>query len=98
MNTNRRLVYKNDSGATRVTVHVELDSKGDLLLTGHDVGKGPQEVAGDGDYEYTVRVPATAKDRVLLDLIAQAFGSPTSTSDFKDWLKAKGVPHTFETW
>ncbi len=53
---------------------------------------------GDSDLEYTVRVPAAQKDRVLADLMAQAFNTPTSASDFKTWLASKGIPHHFETW
>lgn len=98
MSTHRRLVYSQETGTARVKVHAEINSNGDLLLTGHDLGTAPQDAYGDSDLEYTVRVPAAQKDRVLVDLLAQTFSTPTSASDFKKWLASKGIPHHFETW
>lgn len=98
MTTQRRLLYASDAGPTHVKVHVEIDSKGDLVLAGHDVGAAPLQASGDADLEYFLRVPAAQKDRLLLDLVAHAFSTATACSDLKEWLKGRGVPCSFETW
>jgi len=96
--TPRRLVFSQDTGTTSVKIHAEINSNGDLLLRGHDLSHAPGAAAGERDFEYTLRVPAEHRERLLLDLVAHAFGTANAAADFKAWLKERGVPHAFETW
>ena len=78
-------------GETSVFVDAEIDEKGNLVLSGQDIGKAPKECYGDSDYEYWLVVAASDKDHVLSLLGGQIAGgqqfTPASdaSEDEKDW-------------
>ncbi len=78
-------------GETSVFIDAEIDEKGNLVLSGQDIGKAPEEWFGDSDYEYWLVVAASEKDHVLTMLLGQAASGqqfrPASdaSEDQKDW-------------
>lgn len=86
-------------GSTSVYILARVDPKGSLLVEGQDLGELPQEVFGDREYEYTVIVKATEKDRLLLLLLKELFGGDSSAvTRFRKWLEANGIPYEFQTF
>lgn len=65
----RRALYV-ERGETSRFIDAILDSEGELMLSGVDVGKAPLEFWGDSDYEFWVVVAAEAVGRVRAALLA----------------------------
>ena len=78
-------------GETSVFIDAEIDEKGNLVLSGQDIGKAPEECFGDSDYEYWLVVAASDKERVLSILLGQVAGrqqfrpAGDTSEDEKDW-------------
>jgi hypothetical protein len=70
-------------------------ASGDLILEGHDVGGSAEQAWGDADYEYSRTVKSAEVPDVLLHLTSDRF---QSDGEFNDWLKAKGIASTFDSW
>ena len=86
-------------GETSVFIEAEITERGEIQLSGQDVGKAPKEFWGDADYEYWVLVAAEHKDRVLLALLKEVYrGNPRAVSDFRQFLDGEGIPSTFHSW
>jgi len=86
-------------GETSRFIDAEINEDGDLVVSGQDVGKAPREFWGDADYEFWVHVPSEHKDDVLLALMERVFGGNASAvSDFRGFLKSRGIPNEFDTW
>jgi hypothetical protein len=76
----------------------EITDKGDLLLSGQDIGDAPREVWHDDDYEYWLTVSAPNKDRVLLALLEKLYaGNPLLISELKHYLESRNIPCEFNT-
>jgi len=71
MSEKRALVSVEGETSTYITVEITGDD--DLLFAGQDLGKLPQEIFKDADYEYWLRVKARDKDKVLLSLIQDLY-------------------------
>lgn len=88
-------------GETSVFIDAEIDEKGNLVLSGQDIGKAPKEWFGDSDYEYWLVVAASDKDHVLSILLGQAAGGqqfrPASdaSEDEKDWALLTVIEKTY---
>jgi len=88
-------------GETSVFIDAEIDEKGNLVLSGQDIGKAPKEWFGDSDYEYWLVVAASDKDHVLSILLGQVAGGqqfrPASdaSEDEKDWALLTVVEKTY---
>jgi hypothetical protein len=54
-------------------LHVRIDQQGNLVLDAVYAGPTVERMRGDWDYEYSVTVPATWKDTVLLHLMKDRF-------------------------
>jgi hypothetical protein len=98
MAAKRVRLYEHE-GETCVSIDAEITDDGDLLLSGYDIGKAPEEFWGDADYEYWAHVRAEHKDDVLLALVEKVYGGNRSAiSDFRAFMKEKGIPSTFDSW
>lgn len=73
----------------------KIDEKGDLVLSGYDVGEAAEMFWGDSDYEYWLTVDKQFKDSILLLLIKDRFNSDTK---FKVWLEENDIPNDFDSW
>jgi hypothetical protein len=86
-------------GATSIHIDVQIDDKGNLLFSGQDIGRAPEEIFGDLDYEYWLTVPAAEKDRLLLALIQKFYhGDASVISGFRELLESKDIPHQFHSF
>jgi hypothetical protein len=76
---------------TSIFIDAEIDEKGNLVVSGQDIGKAPKEWFGEEDYEYWLVVAASDKDRVLPILLERAAGGEQfrpagdASEDEKDW-------------
>ncbi|KQC03982.1 MAG: hypothetical protein APR53_04210 [Methanoculleus sp. SDB] len=88
-----------ERGPTSRFVYAEILDTGDLVISAQDVGEAPRTMYGDDDYEWWVYVRAKDKDWVLLGLIEAVFGGRFHASDeFREWLKATGIPYEFDCY
>ncbi len=86
-------------GETSVFIDAEVNNQGDLVMSGQDIGKAPEEYFGDSDYEYWVVVKDEHKDRVLLSLMEEVYGGNSkAVTAFIQLMKSKGIPYEFSTW
>jgi hypothetical protein len=96
-NLNVRLYEHRDS--TSVFIEAEIDSNGQLLISGQDIGDAPKEHCEDSDYEYWIVVPSEQKDCLLLILLQELYsGNSKIISDFLSLLKSRGIGHIFESY
>jgi hypothetical protein len=83
-------------GETSTHISMEITEKGDLLFAGQDLGKLPQELFRDSDYEYWLRVKANDKDDVLLALIEHLYkGNMSVIVEFQAFLDKHGIKSEF---
>jgi hypothetical protein len=82
------------------TLEAYLNDDGDLVLEGYDLGKAPEMMWGDSDYEYWWTVKKADVPMVLLQLIKDKFDQQKGyrSSQFAEWLKEKGIPVDFMSW
>jgi hypothetical protein len=83
-------------GETSVFIDAEIDEKGNLVMSGQDIGKAPLEWFGDSDYEYWLMVAASDKDRVLSTLGGQpSRPAGNASQDEKDWALLTAIEKTY---
>lgn len=86
-------------GSTSIYIDVSIEDNGDLLFSGQDIGSAPEDIFGDFDYEYWLRVPAAEKDRVLLVLIREFYrDNALVVSELRQILESEGIPHGFYSY
>ena len=82
----------NESGATSIHIDVRIEDNGDLLFSGQDIGEAPEEILGDSDYEYWLKVSAAKKDQLLLALIEKLYrGNASVVAEFRELLESKNI-------
>jgi len=95
----KKIQLYEERGETSRHIDVEVTEDGNLVMSGQDVGKAPQEWWGDADYEFWVFVPGEHKDEVLLALIEQVYGNnPSAIEEFRALLESQGISFEFGTW
>ena len=73
-----------ERGETSRYIDAEINSDGDIIMTGQDLGKLPQEYWGDSDYEFFVYIPASYKDdvfRLLLEKLIKDYPEAVNKLD-----------------
>ena len=94
-----RVILLEQRGETSRFTHAEIDENGRLLMLTQDIGRAVEEHWGDSDYEFWVTLPAAAKDRLLLALLAQQYtGRFSAVDEFRAFLDAAGIEYKFENW
>ncbi|MFC1948511.1 hypothetical protein ACFLXY_11405 [Chloroflexota bacterium] len=58
-----------ERGETSIFIDAEINNRGDILISGQDLGKAPMEYFGDLDYEYWLTVKRQDKKVVFEALI-----------------------------
>jgi hypothetical protein len=92
-------LYNAEINGTSSTIFGGCSAGGELALTGRDRGAAPLATWGQDEYEFWVTVAPGQKDALLLALIVERFGGRVDAVDrFREWLKARGVPHEFHNW
>lgn len=84
---------KNGSDTELIWLETGLD--GSFKLSGQDVGPAAEETWGRDEYEYTVRVSAEDKNRLLLELLKEKYQDTRCSQDFKTWLEAHNILYEF---
>ena len=82
--SNKVQLYE-ERGETSRYIDAEITKDGDLVMTGQDLGKLPEEYWGDSDYEFFVYIPAKYKKdvhRVLLEKFHA--DNPSVANNFED--------------
>lgn len=82
-----------DAEALRIRLDAAIDVQGDLVLEGYDLGSRVEELLGDSDYEYWLRVQAWHLGEVFDELLVDLFPAP---ADREAWLRAAGAAGTKE--
>ena len=86
-------------GPTSIHIDARIGDKGQLLLSGQDIGEAPEQVFGKDDYEYFLSIPAAEKDRVLLALIEKLYaGNASVISELREFLESKDIPCEFHSF
>ena len=86
-------------GPTSIYIDVEITDEGDLLFSGQDIGKAPEEFFGDSDYEYWLLVKAAQKDQLLLAPIERFYSGNTRViSELREFLNARGIANEFDSY
>jgi len=97
--SNSRVRLFESRGETSVFIDIEIKETGEVLMSGQDVGKGPEEYWGDSDYEYWLYVSQKNRDLLLLSLIKKVFGgSSEAFSKFREFLIEYKIPYQFDSW
>ena len=80
----RKVNLYEERGETSRYIDAEITKDGDLVVSGQDIGKLPQEFWGDSDYEFWVYVPARYKDDVRTALLEKLRAhDPKAVDEFK---------------
>jgi hypothetical protein len=77
-------------------VDLRLEDDGAIVLEGQDMGPTVEEVWGDTDYEFWVRVALPSLPKLAFELLREKFaGRLDAVEAFRDWCRAHGVEHKF---
>ena len=77
-------------------VDLMLKDDGAIVLEGQDMGPTVEEVWGDTDYEYWVRVAPPSLPKLAFALLHEKFAGRLDAVDaFRDWCRTHGVEHEF---
>ncbi|TFG26305.1 hypothetical protein EU528_14645 [Candidatus Thorarchaeota archaeon] len=97
--SNPRIRLYEKQGETSIYIDAEIDKEGNLIVSGQDLGKAPEEFWGDSDYEYMVFVKKDQRDMLLLSLIKEKFGGNAKAfSNFRDFLEKYNIKYEFDSW
>ena len=81
------------------SIVVRMTRDGGLEVEAQDMGKLVEEVWGDSDYEFWVKVPPEAVPRLAMALVKKIYaGRADAIDDLRALCEAEGVPHTFDHW
>jgi hypothetical protein len=81
------------------SIIVRMTREGGLEVEAQDMGKLVEEMWGDSDYEFWVKIPAEALPRLAMALVKQLYGGKASAvDDLRALCEAEGVPHSFDHW
>ncbi len=77
-------------------VDLRLADDGAIYLEAQDMGPSVEQVWGDTDYEFRVRVAPSALPKLAFELLREKFaGRLDAVTAFRDWCRAHGVEHEF---
>jgi len=97
--SNQRIRLFEKQGETSIFIDIEIDKKGNLILSGQDLGKAPEEYWGDSEYEYMMLVKRDQMNILLLSLIKEKFGGNAQAfSNFREYLIKESIPYEFGSW
>jgi hypothetical protein len=86
-------------GAESRSVHLALEHDGGIKMDAQDIGPTVTQIWRDDDYEFWVRVPPASVSKLAFELLREKFSGQLGAVDaFRDWCKAHGVHHEFDSW
>lgn len=81
------------------SVRLTLEDDGAIKMDTQDIGPIVTQIWGDSDYEFWVRVAPTSLPKLAFELLREKFvGQLGAVDAFRDWCKAHGVEHEFDSW
>lgn len=81
------------------SIRLAIEEDGCIRLEGQDIGPRVAQIWGDNEYEFWVRVEATALPRLAFELLREKFaGQLGAVTSFRDWCQTHGIGHKFENW
>lgn len=91
-----KITLVDTKGTTSTHISAEINEKGHLQISGHDICEATSEMFGDSDYEYWLKVRASDKDRLLLAFLEKLYaGNHRLISELMEFLEAKKIPYEF---
>jgi len=80
-------------------VHLILEDDGAIKLNAKDIGTTVTQIWADDDYDFWVRMPTTSVSKLAFELLCEKFvGRLGAVDTFRDWCRATGVEHEFDSW
>jgi len=77
-------------------VDLMLKDDGAIVLEGQDMGPAVEQIWGDTDYEYWVRVAPASLPKLAFELLREKFAGRLDAGEaFRDWCRVHGVEHEF---
>ena len=81
------------------SVRLTLEEDGAILMDAQDMGPTVEQIWGDSDYEFCARVKLAAVPQLAFELLREKFAGRLDAVDaFREWCKAHGVEHAFDSW
>ena len=91
-------IARQEGGEFR-SVRLALQEDGAIMMDARDTGPIVRKIWGDDDYEFWVHVPPEAVGVLAFELLREKFAGQTGAVDaFRDWCKAHGINHKFDSW
>lgn len=78
-------LIQEESPEISINLTAEVNSKGEFVMSGQDLGPRVEELTGDSDYEYWTTVASDQTQKVLVQLLLDAFDN---LLDLHSWLKS----------
>ena len=72
-------------------VDLRLEEGGAIVLEGQDMGPIVEEVWGDSDYEFWVRVEPASLSKLAYELLREKFAGRLYVNAFRFWVRARPV-------
>jgi hypothetical protein len=86
-------------GAEFRSVRLAIEGDGAIKMDAQDMGPTVVQIWGDDDYEFWVRVPTASLPKLAFELLRKKFWGQLGAVDaFRDWCKAHGIRHEFDSW
>jgi len=81
------------------SVRLALEDDGAIKMDAQDMGPTVDKIWGDSDYEFWVRVEPESLPKLAFELLREKFAGQLGAVDaFREWCKAHGVAHEFDSW
>ena len=81
------------------SVRLTLEEDGAILMDAQDMGPTVEQVWGDSDYEFWVRVAPAAVPTLAFELLREKFAGQLGAVDaIREWCKAHGIEHAIGSW
>ena len=81
------------------SVRLTVGADGAVKMDAQDIGGATEEFWGEDEYEFWVCVPPTALPKLIFELLREKFAGQLGAVDaFRNWCKAHGVEHEFDSW
>ena len=81
------------------SVRLTLEDDGAIKMEAQDIGPTVTQIWGDDDYEFWVRVEPTSLAKLAFELLREKYSGQLGAVDaFRDWCRANGIQHKFDSW
>ncbi len=81
------------------SIMLTLEPNGTIMVDTQDMGPIVQQVFGDSDYEFWIRVPPEAVGRLAFALLKKLYaGRDRAVDEVRDFCAAEGIPYEGGSW